>query len=91
MLMDIEQNIANIERNLATVPQGGPSALDRRMKTLKRATTVVGTGVVQAGQDKRRTTLKSMRSLIRLVKKHKVFQIQVVIKLKTRLLVVDIE
>lgn len=63
MLMDIEQNIANIERNLATVPHGA-SAGDKR-KTLKRATTLAGTGATQILQDKRRTTLKNMRSLIR--------------------------
>lgn len=69
MLMDIEQNIANIERNLATVSYGDNPASDRRMKTMKRAITLTGSGAggSQPGQDKRRSTLKSMRSLIRLV------------------------
>lgn len=69
MLMDIEQNIANIERNLATAPQSVASASDKRLKTMKRATTVAGAGGIPVGQDKRKSTLKSMRSLIRFVRK----------------------
>lgn len=63
MLMDIEQNIANIERNLASATPEVSIAHDRRMRTMKRATTVA-TGPTP-GQDKRKSTLKSMRSLIR--------------------------
>lgn len=65
MLMDIEQNIANIERNLATAPHGENSASGRRMRTMKRATTLAGTQATPTAQEKRRTTLKSMRTLIR--------------------------
>lgn len=65
MLMDIEQNIANIERNLATAPHGDNSASERRLKGMKRASTLAGTQPSQSLQEKRRTTLKTMRTLIR--------------------------
>lgn len=67
MLIDIEQNIANIERNLASGPHGTISAAsDKRGRTMKRASTIA-TSEKSAGQDKRRSTLKSMKSLMRFV------------------------
>lgn len=67
MLIDIEQNIANIERSLAVDHQGTiSSASDKRGRTMKRASTIAATDK-SPGQDKRRSTLKSMKSLMRLV------------------------
>ncbi|XP_018569831.1 otoferlin-like [Anoplophora glabripennis] len=65
MLIDIEQNIANIERSLAAGPHGTiSSASDKRGRTMKRASTVA-TSDKSTSQDKRRSTLRSMKSLMR--------------------------
>lgn len=62
MLIDIEQNIANIEKNLASTVQQQSMSESNKKKSMKRAITLVGP---QSLQEKRRSTLKSMKSLIR--------------------------
>ncbi|KAJ8969205.1 hypothetical protein NQ317_012668, partial [Molorchus minor] len=62
MLIDIEQNIANIEKSLAAGSR--VEGQDRSRRTLTRASTAVVSDK-SSSHDKRRSTLKSMKSLIR--------------------------
>lgn len=64
MLIDIEQNIANIERNLSTGPQSGWNmSSDKGNRVLRHANSVVTT--TEKNDRKRSSTLKSVKSLIR--------------------------
>lgn len=67
MLIDIEQNIANLERTLSSAPHS--SAPESRVsRLLKRASSVDKSPTVEKTDRKRSSTLRSVRNLMRLGK-----------------------
>lgn len=71
MLIDIEQNIANLERTLVTEPRDAPQSAERGSKNMPRGSSLNTTDkspMIERYERKRSSAFRSVRNLMRLGK-----------------------